>query len=110
MMKYRAIFLNLMVTMTPALVFGNAASAGDFSDHLLEEMSVVEQALLSSELPGSLPLEEESSEAFYFRRFWFRDRARAGFHVPGLAKLEIIPEIEMLWERDLPKGWTQYRP
>ncbi len=54
--------------------------------------------------------QSEEDEAFMFRRFWLRLRPRAGLHVPGFATFDVVPEIEMLWERDLPNGWETYRP
>lgn len=52
----------------------------------------------------------ETGEDYMFRRFWFRLRGKVGLKAPGLAGLEVIPEVEMLWEKEVPDGWAIYKP
>jgi hypothetical protein len=54
--------------------------------------------------------EAGSDSRWFLRRFWVRVRPKATFAVPGFAKLEISPELELLWQRELPEGWTTYKP
>ena len=49
-------------------------------------------------------------EQWWYRRFWLRVRPKFAFSVPGFAKLEIMPETELLWERALPDGWVVFKP
>jgi hypothetical protein len=49
-------------------------------------------------------------EAWYYRRFWLRMRTPAGLDVPWLVKVQIVPEVQLLWERELPDGWGAYKP
>jgi hypothetical protein len=48
-------------------------------------------------------------DAWYFRRFWLRLRPKATISIPGV-KLTLVPEVEVLLERDLPDGWVAYKP
>ena len=55
-------------------------------------------------------LTRATEDSWYFRRFWLRVRPKFSFGVPGLTALEIVPELELLWQRDLPDGWKTYKP
>lgn len=46
---------------------------------------------------------------WFFRRFTFRLRPSVTL-TAGIAKIGIIPDIELLWERALPAGYVPYRP
>jgi hypothetical protein len=50
-----------------------------------------------------------TQDEWYFRRVWLRLRPRAVFQLPAL-KLSLIPEVEILLERDYPDGWSAYKP
>ena len=50
-----------------------------------------------------------TEDAWYFRRFWLRLRPKAAITLPGV-KLTLVPEVEMLLERDYPDGWGTYKP
>jgi len=47
--------------------------------------------------------------SLFFRRFWLRIRPNITF-TAGIAKIAIVPELELLWQRDLPDGWIPYQP
>ncbi len=47
---------------------------------------------------------------WFFRRMFLRLRFMAGFSVPFLASLKVIPETELMWERPYPEGWGSYKP
>ena len=85
-----------------------AAIIPELTKHLTEMLDSTESAVnrCSSEDASAA----ETSHEWFYRRFWLRFRPRVSFAVPGFAKLEIVPEIEMLWQRDLPAGWEVYKP
>jgi hypothetical protein len=74
---------------------------------LEEQVSTMNAAVLAEPVPAS---SMEDDEAWFLRRFWLRVRAKAGVEIPGFAKLQVIPETEMLWERTLPEGWKTFKP
>jgi hypothetical protein len=82
----------------------HAADAQELSVYLDQELSLLESGGLQ-QLPATVPLEDE----FFFRRFWFRIRPKAIFSLPRLVKIQVVPEVELLWERALPDGWTGYK-
>lgn len=47
----------------------------------------------------SLAAPAADGEIWYFRRFWLRVRPKVAFAIPLVAKLEIVPELELLWQR-----------
>ncbi len=49
-------------------------------------------------------------ERWFFRRTLTRIRAKVGFEIPGIAKLVVVPEAELIWLRKLPSGWVGYKP
>lgn len=49
-------------------------------------------------------------EEFYFRRWLLRLQAQIGISVPWVAKFELLPEVELVWQRPYPQGWTDYKP
>ena len=54
--------------------------------------------------------EDQEDERMHFAFFYVRARPRVSFSLPGLVTVQIIPEIEMLWQRQNPSQWELYRP
>jgi len=98
-----------LVLFTPPLA--RAAPIPELMQYLEEEMSTLDNAIASSEA-NSTPAELKGNgeEQLYFMNFWLRIRPRIGFSVPGLVKVDIIPEAEILWQREIPGSWEVYNP
>ncbi len=47
---------------------------------------------------------------FFFRRVFLRIQAKFGVSVIEAVKLSFVPEIEMIWDHQLPQGWVPYNP
>ena len=78
--------------------------------YLLGEMSPYLD--LMSEGPGDANVcyaKPEVEEMWRFQRFFLRLRPRVVL-TAGIAKISIIPDIEVYWERAMPEGWAFYRP
>jgi len=85
----------------------------DLSSYLSTEISSVDEAVrneLSQVESEQLQRQHSKDESYFLRRFWLRIRPRVGIDIPGLADFEIIPETELLWEKQAPEGWEIYRP
>ena len=54
--------------------------------------------------------EQSGTDAFLFRRFLIRLQAPVGFNIPWIATFEIVPEVELYWEKPFPEGWEEYKP
>lgn len=83
----------------------SSAFATDLSVYLDQQLTMMEHG-------GATSLPTPSSgddDMFFLRRFWLRVRPKAIFSLPGLVKIQIIPELEMLWERPLPEGYTGFK-
>mgnify|MGYP001568205842 CR=1 FL=1 len=100
------ILLPLLIT---AFVFKASASTElSLTDFVSGEVRSLESAFADVG-----PLDESISsqnEEFILRRFWLRVRPKVGLSIPGLAAFDIIPEVEMLWEKEVPEGWETYKP
>lgn len=100
-----AFFALVSVPVFPA----SAAELPDLTRHLSEILESTTAAVENSGAEGGAPL-SESDERWFCRRFTLRLRPKASFAIPGFAKLEIVPEVEMVWQRALPTGWETYKP
>jgi hypothetical protein len=61
-----------------------------------------------SELASALEGAPETEDSWYLKRTMARTRFKFAYELP-IAKLEIVPEIELIWDRPFPEGWTGYR-
>jgi hypothetical protein len=83
----------------------------DLARYLGSELSVSEESVGESLAANGAPEDNTALEqVWYFKRLWLRARPRASFSVPGIAKLEVVPELELLFDRAYPDGWTSYKP
>lgn len=51
-----------------------------------------------------------SESDWYWKRILLRLRAKVGFDVPFFADLKVVPELELVWQRNSPEGWQDYKP
>src|SRR4051812_41103784 len=84
----------------------NAADQKDLESYLATEIGMMGEAIAGC--PAEAP--SSSEEGWYFKRFWLRVRPKVGFTAAGAVKIEITPEVEMLWDRAYPEGWVTYKP
>lgn len=97
----KTIVFSLLISLSaPAL-------AADLSTYLDQQLTMMEKGG-EKELPTP-KLDSEKESTFFLKRFWLRIRPRAVFTLPGLVSIQVIPEVEMLWERATPAGWTGYK-
>jgi hypothetical protein len=94
------------------LIVGNARaeSIPELTAFFQNQIAGADAALENSTPAGAQPANASFDEDWYYRRFWMRVRAPVGITVPWIATFQIIPEVEMLWERDYPSGWSTYKP
>jgi hypothetical protein len=80
-----------------------------------------EQAALATGFAGEIQDQAEAMASgsaadsraahdWWFRRIWVRSRPKVGIEIPGIAKSRIVPELDLLWDRPMPSGWTGYKP
>ncbi len=86
-----------------------ALTDDSLTDFLAHEMLSMDQAFAQSSSQNG-PVSPQHNEDWFLRRFWLRLRAKAGVDIPGLAEFDVIPEVEMLWENEVPEGWAIYKP
>ena len=99
---------NILTVVLFVLSLQNSwANEKTLTEFVSEEISSLDEAF--AQLNTSEPI-DTADDTYMLRRFWLRLRPKAGLKVPGFATFEVIPEIEMLWEKELPDGWETYRP
>ena len=101
--------LTALVLLTSTLAF--ATPIPELSQYLEDQINTFNTAVGGTEANSTpVELKGEALEQFYFMNFWLRIRPKVGFSVPGLVKVEIIPETEILWQREIPDRWDVYQP
>ncbi|MEO5968623.1 MAG: hypothetical protein ABIQ95_01745 [Bdellovibrionia bacterium] len=115
-MKIQFLAVNLAVFsfyLTSNISF--AAPIPELIRYLEDEIGIFDEAVAStarSDNENSTPLEtlSEADDQLYFNAFWLRIRPRVGFSLPGLVKVEIMPEADILWQRTIPENWENFKP
>ncbi len=51
-----------------------------------------------------------AGDELYLRRISVRIRPRVSFGISSVLKLEIVPEADFIWQKQLPEGYTNYKP
>lgn len=109
----RAVFIGFAAFFgMPCWSFANTADSHDdaLADYISQQLTGVEASLQDGAVDSAEPPATPSNEDWYFRRIWLRVRAKAGVSVPGISSLQLIPEVEFLWEKPYPDGWSKYKP
>lgn len=90
------------------------ASEKDLATYLNQEITSMDDAV-RNEL-GKTEAEQANQttvpsveESYFLRWFWQRVRPYVGISIPELATFQIIPEGELLWDKQAPEGWEIYR-
>lgn len=83
----------------------SADSLPQLTQYLQSEIAHSSQAL--SKPVGGLASDQEE---FFLRRWLVRLQASFGIEVPWIASFQIVPEVELVWQRPYPDGWTDYKP
>jgi hypothetical protein len=103
----------LLLLSTSSVIASPAARAEAIPElraFIESQVSAADEAIGASESASSPSGPASFDEEWYFRRFWLRVRLPAGIDVPWLAKFQIVPEVELLWQREYPAGWGTYKP
>lgn len=61
-----------------------------------------------SEFLSSVDATNEIEDAWFLKRAMGRVRFKFAYELPVL-KLEIVPELELIWDRPFPDGWVAYK-
>lgn len=101
--KILALFSMIVLPMLPM----NLVRAGDSLPELTRYLKAeLESASRSLDVAG----EAVADEAYFLRRWMVRVQAPFGIKVPWVAKFQIVPEVELVWQRQYPEGWSEYKP
>ncbi len=103
------IFAPPIIALAALTVPAFAVELPELTQHLNQMLDSAEGAVNRCEA-DSTSASTTGGEQWYYRRFWLRFKPRVAFAIPGIAKLEISPELEMLWQRDLPADFEVYKP
>ena len=107
--KTLSLFALIALVLTLSSHAKARSAVPDMSVYLDQQLTLMESSAIGKIPNPAAPADDEADAPFFLRRFWLRVRPKAIFSLPGLVKIQIIPELEMLWERPLPEGWTGYK-
>jgi hypothetical protein len=101
----------MFLVMALSLMFlGQAPVKADtLQQYIVNQIETLNGSLEQNDVGVCQATPKVRQEAWLFRRFFFRLRPRVVL-TAGIAKIGIVPDIELLWERTLPEGWTNYAP
>ena len=97
-------YLNLLTFLFLAPYVAHADSFPALTSYLTSEIARGHQMMADSE---SEP--PTGNDAFILRRLLVRVQASVGIRVPWIATFEIVPEVELLWDKRYPAGWEHYK-
>ena len=115
-MKYYVILFVLVFGLLGKEIY--AAPSKEFSEALIQELSAIEEAMSdgsadeNSEI-GTVGIQETqtpANEEWFLQNFLMRLRPNVAFEVPGLVRIQVGPELELIWQRSVPEGWSSYLP
>lgn len=119
----RISLLSSLLLVTALLSTSLAAYNSELAYFLEEELSKLEEPESSPSTDSDRSLEtdlgdhspacfnqSQTNEDWLLRNFWIRLRAKVGVSITGIANVDLVPDAEILWQRPLPKGWSNYQP
>lgn len=106
---YYVIAIILIAVAINKNLIAESVEKESLEEYFSREVNLLDQVVQSSDKGTAITGEQSDDEAFFFRRFWFRLRARVERDIPGLAGFSVVPEIELLWEKQVPDGWETYK-
>lgn len=65
-----------------------------------DEVKHAYTALNSTSMDTATPGSTMQSGQWQFNRFSIEAYAKAGFHIPFLLKVEVFPELDLIWQRE----------
>lgn len=76
------------------------------SEYFQSQLFNLNQSVIHSETsvrPAAL-------EHWYLDQFSLRIRAQVGFEVEGFLAFQVVPEMELIWQRSSPEGYATFKP
>ncbi len=111
-MKFNSTLLALLLLLG-STYFYQQATAGEekqsLADFFEQEVTALDNAVQTVPSESAVVTGRNGDDGYFFRRFWLRLRPRVERDIPGLAGFSIIPEAELLWEKQTPEGWEIYK-
>ena len=102
----RKMTLLLVMLLYPLAL--SAEPTAELTRFMEREIDTIETAMSQAQPPAKPS--DEKEESWYFKTFMFRLRANAGVDIKGIGKFLVVPELELVWLRELPEGWKTYKP
>ena len=115
-MKYYVVLFGLVFGLLGKEIY--AAPSREFSEALIQELSAIEEAMSEGsadenseiETLGIHEIQTHADEEWFLQNFLMRFRPNVVFSVPGLVRVQVGPELELIWQRSVPEGWMSYLP
>lgn len=76
------------------------------SEYFQLQLSTLNQSVIESENSA----QSAALEQWFLDQFTLRIRAQVGFEVEGFATFQVVPEMELVWQRSNPEGWINFKP
>lgn len=104
-------YLSVMMLVFGASFPVAASGVPGLEKFLGEQVTVLDDAVASASDPSEVcSADAADNEMWFFKNFFLRVRPQAGFEIPAIAKIQVVLEAELLWQRPTPQGWGAYKP
>lgn len=109
-MKLNQSYLFILCLLVGVTQLGSSRAevSAQMGAFITEQIALTSQSLGKAE--NACILSSAQNESFYLQNFLLRVRAHFGIDVPLFLKFQIVPELELVFQRSLPEGWGSYRP
>ncbi|HEY8280364.1 MAG TPA: hypothetical protein VIH99_12120 [Bdellovibrionota bacterium] len=95
----RIIFSVMVLGILGSALPAQAREIPGLTRFVSQEISTMSRAVEGSSAGG----EATEGPDYFFKRFMVRVRASMGFDVPWIASFQVVPEVELVWYRSMPK-------
>ncbi len=104
-MKFMFLILAAFLVLAPLQSQATSDTLPGLTSFLRTEISKSAKALQAGQRTSLA-----TGDEYFFRRWFIRLQALVGVEVPWIASFTIVPEVELIFERPYPQGWSDYKP
>ena len=90
----------------------HATPSAELTNWLKHQIQSANQSMQEEESSGLMSTGRTASndERMFLKNFLLRLRMQFGIAIPGFASFQVQPEAELIFQRQNPQGWENYKP
>ncbi len=96
-------FIFFLITSAFFPLRSSADRLPELTNFIRSEIANANQAIPSPQ--GNL---NAPADGYYLHNLFLRLQILVGINIPWIASFQLVPEVELVFERPIPVGWTTY--